>query len=462
MEQDAIRLELHKDALIWPHRFVLDLPEHALYDPSPTDDVRGGKWPLPRVSRLSHWSSRVPKDRYLEQDLRTAAVMQEPEPASQSISYPIYMSSTYQYADDLYDQVVAGERREVNIYARCGNPTEYRFEEQMCRLEGAYSCLATASGMAAIAVTLFGLLKTGDHIVADWTTYSTTHEFLLHKLPNFGISTTFVDTSDLEAVERAFKPETKALYFETIANPTMKVANIRALADLAHDRGVVAICDNTFASPAVCRPHVFGADLVVESATKFIGGHNDALGGTITLTPGLLPEGWLEEVRWSTFTKLGGALSPFNAWLLLRGTQTLPVRLEAQARTALEIAQYLQEHSEVEAVWYPGLESHRQHDLALRQFASGGAMLSFKVSDEAVAVRLLKSLQLVAFAASLGGVRSVAQAPATMAFLDLSEAERSQMGVKDGMIRISVGLESPVDLKADLENALTVSAKLET
>jgi methionine-gamma-lyase len=396
---------------------------------------------------------------YQQQDLRTVAVMQDPEPASQSISYPIYMSSNYQYADDVYDQIVAGERHDVNIYSRCGNPTEYRFEEQMTRLEGAQACLAVGSGMAAIAVTLFGLLKSGDHVIADWTTYSTTHELLLEKFPLFGVLTTFVDTSDLQAVERAFTPQTKVLYFETIANPTMKVPNIRALSDLAHNHGAVAVCDNTFASPVVCQPHRFGADIVLESATKFIGGHNDALGGTITELSGILPREWIETIRWSTLTKLGGVLSPFNAWLLLRGTQTLPVRVEAQSRNALDLARYLSGHPWVKRVWYPGLASHPQHDLARQQFTMGGGMLTFGVRDEATAVRVLKSLEVIAFAASLGGVRSVAQAPATMAFLDLPEEDRAKMGVSDGMIRISVGLENPDDLKTDLAHAFELAAK---
>lgn len=397
---------------------------------------------------------------YTSRDLRTTAVYQEPEPESQSINFPIYMSSNFQYADDIYDQIVAGERQSVNIYGRCGNPTEYRLEQQVARLEAGESCLAVASGMAAIALVFFGLLKSGDHVVADWTTYSTTHELLTEKLTGFGITTTFVDTCDLEALARAFQPNTKLVYFESIANPTMKVPDIAAIARLSHEHGAAAVCDNTFASPVVVQPHRFGADIVVESATKFIGGHNDALGGTISLSSdsGILPADWLDHLRWSTLTKLGSALSPFNAWLLLRGVQTLPVRVSAQTATAAAIAGYLQQHPLVEEVWYPGLESHPQYELASKQLSMPGAMLSLKVSDEETAARTLKALRLIAFAASLGGVRSVAQAPASMAFLDLPEDERRQMGIQAGMIRISVGLEAPDDLMADLDDALEASS----
>jgi methionine-gamma-lyase len=391
-------------------------------------------------------------------DLASRAVFYEPEPDSQSISYPIYMSANYQYSGDIYDQIVDGARKEVNIYSRCGNPTEYKLEEHVAQLAGAASCLATASGMAAISHALLGLLKTGDHIVADLTTYSSTHEFFDHRIQDFGIEVTFVDTADLTAVERAINERTRAIYVETIANPTMKVAPLAALSELAHSRGLVLICDNTFASPAVCRPHEHGVDIVVESATKFMGGHNDAVGGVITLRSELLPTDWLEHVRWNTLTKLGGALSPFNSWLLLRGLQTLSIRVERQTQNALALAGWLQERSDVRAVFYPGLPTHPQHELVERQLDQPGAMLAFCVNDEERAVRVLKSLRLASFAASLGGVRTVTQVPGTMAFLDIPAEEREAMGITDGMIRVSAGIESARDIIKDFDQALTRSA----
>ena len=364
------------------------------------------------------------------------------------------MSSSFQYDAGIYQKVVEGERKSVNIYGRCGNPTEYQFEEQMMMIEGADACLATASGMAAISVSLFGLLKAGDHIVCDWTTYSSTHEMLDHRLTDYNIETTFVDTANPEAVRAAIRPNTKILYFETIANPTMKVPAIPPLVEMAHERDIIVVCDNTFASPYVMRPLEWGVDLVVESATKFIGGHSDAIGGAICMKSALLPEDFLEQIRWSTMVKLGSPLSPFNAWLLLRGIQTLGVRLARQCDTAAKLARYFEAHEAVGRVWYPGLESHPQHDVATEQMPSYGGMLTFEVADAAAALRVLDNLELATFAASLGGVRTTTQIPASMAFLDVPEEQRREMNIADGMIRVSSGLEDADDLIADFDMAL--------
>lgn len=387
-------------------------------------------------------------------DYASRAVFYTPEEHSQSISYPIYMSANYQYDGDAYDQVVAGERRSVNIYSRCGNPTEYKLEEHVALLTSADSCLATASGMAAISHALFGLLKAGDHVVADWTTYSSTHEFFDHRITDYAIDVTFADTADVQAVADALTDRTKVIYFETIANPTMKVAPMRPLVELARKHGAILVCDNTFASPAVCRPHEFGVDVVVESATKFIGGHNDAVGGVITQRSDRLPSDWLEDVRWNTLNKLGGALSPFNAWLLLRGLQTLPLRVERQCANAQALAAHLEQHPGVSRVWYPGLESHPNHATAKEQLTEYGALLAFAVDDEERAANVLKRLQLASFAASLGGVRTVTQAPSTMAFLDVPAEQKAKMQISDGMIRVSVGIESAADIIADFDQAL--------
>ena len=386
--------------------------------------------------------------------LESRMVYYPPEPASMSVSDPIYMASNFQYTQEIYQRILDGERKTVNIYSRCGNPSEYKFEEQMTYIENGDSCLATASGMAAIAVILFGLLKSGDHIVADWTTYSTTHEFLDHRFTDFGVQTTFVDSSDVDMVRGALQPNTRILYFETIANPTMKISDIEAIVKLAHDKGIIVICDNTFASPYVFRPLDWGVDIVVESATKFICGHNDALGGVIVVKSELLPADILETVRWSTLTKLGGSLSPFNAWLLLRGIQTLPVRLEKQCSNAMQLAEYFEKHPSVQRVWYPGLPSHPQHAIAKKLLPMFGAMLTFEVGDEAAAVRVLDALELCTFGASLGGVRTTTQVPSTMAFLDVPPEQKERMNIRDGMIRVSAGLEDPNDLIADFEQAL--------
>ena len=383
------------------------------------------------------------------------AVYYPPDAATKSINSPIFMSSNFQYDAESYQRVVEGERKAVNIYGRCGNPSEYAFEDQMTAIESGDACLATASGMAAIAVTLFGLLKQGDHIVCDRTTYSSTHELLDHRLTDFGITTTFVDTTNPEAVRAAIRPTTKVLYFETIANPSMTVAAMPPLVEMAHERGIVVICDNTFASPYVMRPLEWGVDLVVESATKFIGGHSDAIGGAIIMKSALLPADFLEQIRWSTMVKWGAPLSPFNAWLLLRGIQTLHVRVERQCHTAMTLARYFEAHPKVRRVWYPGLPSHPHHDVAQRQMPKFGAMLTFDVGDGPSALAVVDRLRLACFAASLGGVRTTTQVPATMAFLDISEDERQQMGISQGMVRVSAGLEDADDLMADFASALS-------
>ena len=382
------------------------------------------------------------------------AVYYPPEAASQSINAPLYMSSSFQYDRDIYQRVVDGERKAVNIYGRCGNPTEYQLEDQLALIEGGDACLATASGMAAISVALFGLVKTGDHIVCDWTTYSSTHEMLDHRLTDYGIETTFVDTSDIEAVRAACRDNTKVLYFETIANPTMKTPAISPLVELARERGIVSVCDNTFASPYVMRPLEYGVDLVVESLSKFIGGHNDAIGGAVCMKSDVLPDDFLEQIRWNTMVKWGAPLAPFNAWLLLRGIQTLAVRVQRQCETASTLAQYLETHERVAKVWYPGLASHPQHRIAADQMPKFGAMLTFDVGSAEAALNVVSQLELACFAASLGGVRTTTQIPATMAFLDVPEEQRRAMGIAEGMVRVSAGLENIDDLVGDFDQAL--------
>nr|ADI19999.1 cystathionine beta-lyases/cystathionine gamma-synthases [uncultured gamma proteobacterium EB000_65A11] len=376
--------------------------------------------------------------------------------ATQSIAAPLVMSSSFQYDAEIYQRVVDGERKDVNIYGRCGNPTEYQFEEQMMQIENADACLATASGMAAISVVLFGLLKSGDHIVCDWTTYSSTHEMLDHRLTDFGITTTFVDTADIESVKVAIQENTRLIYFESIANPTMKVADMNALVEVARQHEVLTVCDNTFASPCVIRPLEWGVDLVVESATKFISGHSDVIGGAICMKSEKLPADFLEQIRWDTMVKWGSPLAPFNAWLLLRSMQTLSIRVERQCQSAMKLANHFAQHEKVNRVWYPGLASHAQHALAKMQMPTFGGMLSFDVGNANKALKVLDSLKLACFAASLGGVRTTTQIPASMAFLDIPEAERRQMGISDGMIRVSVGIEDIDDLIHDFDRALAL------
>ena len=386
--------------------------------------------------------------------LASAAVYQAPDPATGAIAPPIHVSSSFQYDAEIYQEVVAGARETMNIYGRCGNPGERLFQDHLARLEGADAVLATASGMAAVTTAIFGLLKQGDHLVCDWTTYSSTHEFLAHRAPDFGIETTFVDMADEVAVRAALQSNTKALYFEAIANPTMKVVPIAPLARLAEEKGLVLLCDNTFASPAALRPLEHGVDLVIESASKFIGGHNDVIGGAIALKARRLPADFLDKLRWNTMVKWGAPIAPFSAWLLDRGLQTLPLRVERQCANAAALADFLAKHPAVSRVCYPGRPEHPQHAVAKAQMPRFGAMLAFDVGSEPRALQVVTALKLASFAASLGGVRTVTQIPGTMAFLDIPEAERARMGITPGMVRISAGIEGIEDLKADFAAAL--------
>ena len=395
------------------------------------------------------------KDKRSNLRFDSKAVYCPPDEATKSITPNIVMSSSFQYDAEIFQRIVEGERKDVNIYGRCGNPTEYQFEEQMMMIEGADACLATASGMAAISITLLGLLKSGDHIVCDWTTYSSTHEMLDHRLTDYNIETTFVDTSNIEAVRAAIRPNTKIIYFETIANPSMKVAPVAPLVELAHARDIVVVCDNTFASPYVMRPLEWGVDIVVESATKFIGGHSDVIGGSICMKSKLLPSDFLEQIRWNTMVKLGAPIAPFNAWMLIRGIQTLSVRVERQCQSAAKLAAHFEAHPIIKQVWYPGLASHPQHEVAKEQMPKFGAMLTFEVEDGDAALKVLDNLELTCFSASLGGVRSTTQIPALMAFLDIPKSEREEMGIRDGMIRVSTGLEDADDLIEDFDAALS-------
>ncbi|UYO99358.1 aminotransferase class I/II-fold pyridoxal phosphate-dependent enzyme [Oceanotoga sp. DSM 15011] len=379
---------------------------------------------------------------------QSKAVYYSPDPETKSVSEPIYMTSNFQYNKEHYQKIIDGDRESVYIYTRCGNPTERKLEKQIALLEGSEDALVTSSGMAAISTLIMGIVEHGDNIIADRTTYSTSHEFFEEVLPKFGVETKFVNTLDLKEVENAIDEKTKIIYAETIANPIIKLTPIKELGELAHKHGLTYIVDNTFASPRLLRPIELGADFVVESATKFIGGHNDVLGGIIAGN-----SEFLYELRWERLTKFGGTISPFNAWLLLRGLQTMSLRVDKACENALKLAKYLENHPKVEKVSYPGLESHPNHELAKEILPKFGSMINFKVKDEESGVEFLNALKLCCFAGSLGGVRTTLQPPATCAFLDIPEKERNEMGIYMGMIRVSTGIEDIEDIIYDFEQA---------
>jgi methionine-gamma-lyase len=342
-------------------------------------------------------------------------------------------------------------------YARVSNPTVAQLEAKLAALEEAESCQCYASGMAASSALLFGRLSRGDHLVISDSNYVGTAELVRDTLPRFGIEATPVDTSDPGMVASTIRPNTRMLWIETPANPIMRLADIEALSRLAHERGVRdVVVDSTFASPVATRPLRLGADFVLHSLTKYIGGHGDAMGGAVA---GRKRD--LEALNLEATVHYGGVLSPFNAWLILRGAATLPIRMKAHEETALAIARFLESHPRVTRVLYPGLASHPQHALARRQMANFSGMMSFQVAEgEALARRMIERLEVIHFAVSLGHHRSLVYWIPTEAIMrssfrlegGLLDNYREWAG--DGVFRLSVGLEDADDLCADLDRVL--------
>ncbi len=369
-----------------------------------------------------------------------------------SVAVPIFQTSTYRLPSTRAGAEFQQAVEPIEYYTRWGNPTTHALEVQFAALEGAEAALAFSSGMGAVATALLADLKQGDHIVAGSPLYAGTTELCLHILPRFGIETSFVDPTVTANFERALRPNTRIIYIETPSNPTLSLTDLAAVGKLAQSRGLVSICDNTFATPLGHRPIEFGLTAVVHSATKYIGGHSD-------VTAGLLagPRGFVEKC-WQFAKLTGPAIDPFASWLLLRGLKTLAVRFERQSATALALARFLEEHSAVARVHYPGLASHSQHELARRQMQTFGAMLSFELKGGyRVAQRFAESLEMALLAVSLGGTETLVSHPASMSHGLLSEEERKRTGINEGLVRVSVGLEPAEDLIADFRQALAAA-----
>ncbi|MDK2878665.1 MAG: methionine-gamma-lyase [Thermoanaerobacteraceae bacterium] len=375
---------------------------------------------------------------------------QKPCPVTGAHVTPIYQTSTFVFKDvDQGARRFAGEEWGY-IYTRLGNPTEAELEEKMAALEGGEAAIATASGMAAISTVLLSLLKKGDHIVGGSTLYGCTHSLISELLPEYGIEVTLVDTSDLANIEKAMRPNTKVVYVETPANPTLKLVDLKGAADIAHRYGALLVVDNTFMSPYLQRPIEHGADVVVHSATKYIGGHGDVIAGII-----VGPRDLLNTMRIPYLKDFGGIISPFDAWLLLRGLKTLGVRMERHCQNAMKIAEYLEGHPMIERVYYPGLKSHPQHELAAEQMDGFGGMICFEVKGGLEAGKvLMNSVRLITLAVSLGCVDSLIEHPASMTHSPVPPEERLKAGITDGLVRLSVGIEDVEDIIADLDQAL--------
>ena len=337
-----------------------------------------------------------------------------------------------------------------NIYSRFTNPTVAMMQSRLAALEGAQACVATSTGMAAIATLTMGLLKSGDHIVAPRGVFGTVVPLFDNILARLGIATTWVDLQDLDQWRAALRPSTKLLFVETPSNPVCEVADIAALADIAKKAGAVLAVDNCMCSPALQRPIEFGADLVIHSATKYLEGQGRVLAGAIAGRADLVSGPLFNFVRTA-----GPAISPFNAWIVLKGMETLGIRMKAQAGNALAIARWLESHPQVERVHYPGLESHPQHALAMKQQSAGGAVLSFVVKGgREAAWRVIDGVEMISITANFGDVKSTICHPATTTHGRIPPADREKSGIVEGLIRLAVGLESPEDVRADLARGL--------
>jgi cystathionine gamma-synthase len=369
---------------------------------------------------------------------------------------PIVQSVSFGYGDLDEWQAVALGRQSGHIYSRNTNPTVSVFEEKVRLLEGAEAATSFASGMAAISNTIFALVKPGDRIVTVKDTYGGTNQLFREFLPKIHVDVHLCDTTDPERIDTEIRQGCRLVYLETPTNPTLKVVDIERAARVAHSVGATVVTDNTFATPINQRPLELGSDLVLHSASKFLGGHADALGGIVCGPKDLI--GQIYHYREIT----GAALDPFAAYLLLRGVKTLQIRVERQNSSAIEIARYLQGHSAVARVYYPGLESHPQHDIAKRQMPGGfGGMMSFVLHGDFDAVKtFLPRLRFAHCAANLGSVETIVGPPATTSHVEVSASDRAAMGIPEALVRYSTGIENVQDLIADLEQALAFTKEL--
>ena len=390
--------------------------------------------------------------------IRTMAIHagEHHDTGSASSAPDLVMSSTFRVEQELSFSANNLEGDAPYVYTRWANPTNDQLEEKLAALERAEACIAFASGMAATTGVLLGSLSSGDHLVMCDTNYPGTAEVARQTLPRFGIDMTPVDTSEPGNVASAMRDNTRMIWLETPSNPLLRIADIAAIAGIARDNGALLVVDSTFATPIATRPLELGADLVVHSLTKYIGGHGDAMGGAVCGSRELL-----ESLRAEALSHFGGVISPFNAWLILRGMATLPIRMREHAANAIAVAEYLEHHPRVEAVIYPGLESHPQHELAKKQMDNFSGMLSFRMANsKEVAARMMSRLDVIHYAVSLGHHRSLIYllqtddlAPTSYG-LEGAQLEKYRAVAGEGVFRLSVGLEDPEDICADLDRVL--------
>jgi O-succinylhomoserine sulfhydrylase len=364
-------------------------------------------------------------------------------------SEALFLSSGFVYdSAEQAEQTFLGEVEHFQ-YTRFGNPTVQMLESRLALLEGAEACRATATGMAAVSSTMLSHLKAGDRVVAARALFGSCHWIVSTLLPRYGIETVFVDGADLAQWEKALATPTQLVLVESPSNPMLEIVDLQAVADLAHASGAIVVVDNVFATPLLQHPFKLGADVVVYSCTKHIDGQGRVLGGAV-----LGRKKWVEEVLQPFTRNTGPAISPFNAWLLLKGLETLSLRVDASCRSAEQVAQFLESRPEVLRAYYPTLPSHPQRDLAMRQMSAGGTLVAFDLGSKDAAFRFLNQLGLIAISNNLGDSKSLITHPATTTHMRVGAEERARLGIGDGALRLSVGLEDPADLIADLGQAL--------
>lgn len=388
-------------------------------------------------------------------DLFTAVIHagQHPDPLFRGVSVPIYQSSTFAFESAEQGAALFQDKEDGYIYTRIGNPTTKALEDCVSILEKGYGGLATATGMAAITTTHLAFLDRDAHVICTDAVYGPSRTVVENEFSRFGVRADFIDTSDIEKVKNSLRPNTRMLFVETPANPTIVLTDIRACAALAKERGILLVVDNTFSSPVLQNPLELGADIVIHSLTKFLNGHSDVVGGMIVAKE----ERHFKRLR-KVLTLMGGTMDPHQAWLVLRGVKTLALRVEKSQDNAMKLARFLESHPGVSWVNYPGLESHPQHALAKEQMKGFGSMLCFGLRGGFEAGRkMINAVKLCTLAVSLGGVESLIQHPASMTHAGVSEQERKAAGISQELIRLSVGCEGTEDIREDLDQALRLA-----
>lgn len=381
---------------------------------------------------------------------------QEHDPVTGAHVSPIYQTSTY-VLPNTEEAIRLNQNQDQGFtYTRFGSPSAAELERKIAILENAEAALAVGSGMAAISTALLTLLQNGDHVIAGDVIYGCTFALIKNVLTSFGVEVTLVDTSDLEQVKAALRPNTKCIYVETPANPTLRISDIEEISKIAHENGAKVIVDSTFASPYLQRPLDLGADIVVHSGTKFLCGHGTVVAGVLAGSKKLM-----DRARFPILQVFGSVISPFDAWLLMQGMKTLGIRMERHCENAIKVAEFLDNHPQVEKVYYPGLPSHPTHEIAKKQMTGGfGGLMSVDIKGGIEAGKvMMDNVKVFSLATSLGNIDSLIQHSPTMSHFDMSKEEREAVGINDGQVRISVGVEDVDDLIADLDQALKIVAE---